>query len=64
MANQDVVEGKIKQGVGKVQEKAGELTNSPKDQIRGADKQTEGKLQEGVGHAKDAIRSVSDALKR
>jgi uncharacterized protein YjbJ (UPF0337 family) len=64
MPDQDVLKGKIKQGAGKVQEKAGELTGNTRDQVRGADKQAEGKLQEGVGHAKDAIRDVADAIKR
>ena len=42
--NKDQVKGKAKDIAGKVQEKAGELTGSEKQQIKGLKNQAEGKI--------------------
>lgn len=56
MADKDVVEGKIKQGEGQVQDAAGDVTGDTHDNVAGKAKQAEGKVQEGFGKAKDAVR--------
>ena len=58
MVDQDVVEGKIKQGEGKVQDAVGDVTGNTNDDIAGKAKQVEGKIQEGFGKAKDAVRDT------
>lgn len=56
MVDKDVVKGKLKQGEGKLQDAAGDVTDSPEDQMAGKAKQAEGKVQEGYGKAKDSVR--------
>ena len=60
MANEDIIEGKIKQAEGKAQDAAGDVTGSTEDDIAGKAKQVEGKAQELLGKAKEAIH---DAVK-
>lgn len=56
----DHVKGGLKEAAGKIQEKAGDLIDSPKHQAEGIEKQVEGKTQKKVGDVKDA----ADALTR
>jgi uncharacterized protein YjbJ (UPF0337 family) len=57
------VKGTAKDIAGKVQEKAGELTGSENQQLKGVKKQVEGKIQKGVGDVKDAVRDANDPSK-
>ncbi len=58
--NKDRVEGKVKDVAGRVERQAGEWTDSPKAQIKGARKQAEGKVQNAWGKAKDAAKQTGD----
>ena len=60
MADQDVIEGKLKQAEGKAQDALGDVTGNTDDDVAGKAKQVEGKVQETVGHAKDAVRDALD----
>ena len=55
MANEDIIEGKIKQAEGKAQDAVGDVTGNTNDDIAGKAKQVEGKAQELLGKAKEAI---------
>ena len=59
--NKDQVKGELKDLGGKIQEEAGRLLGSKKQQAKGLQKQAEGKLQKGVGDLKE---TVSDAVKK
>jgi len=61
--NKDQVKGTMKDIAGKAQEKAGELTGSEKQQIKGLKNQAEGKIQKGVGDVKEALDDANDATK-
>ena len=61
--NKDQVKGTMKDIAGKAQEKAGELTGSEKQQIKGLKNQAEGKIQKGVGDVKEAFDDANDATK-
>ena len=61
--NKDQVKGTIKDVAGKAQEKAGELTGSEKQQIKGLKNQAEGKLQKGLGDVKEAFNDANKATK-
>lgn len=56
--DKDRIEGPIKEGAGKVEEKWGQVTNDPKTEAEGEGRQAEGKIQEGWGKTKDAVRDV------
>ena len=58
--NKDQITGTAKDLGGKVQEKAGELTGSDKQQLKGLKNQVEGKIQKGVGDVKEAIDDAKD----
>jgi uncharacterized protein YjbJ (UPF0337 family) len=60
MIDKDVIEGKIKQGEGKVQDAIGDATGSTEDQGAGKAKQVTGKIQEEYGKAKDAVHDALD----
>lgn len=60
MTNENIVKGKLKQAEGKAQDAAGDLTDSPADDIKGKLKQVEGKIQEGFGKAQEAVKDVLD----
>jgi uncharacterized protein YjbJ (UPF0337 family) len=47
--NKDQVKGELKDLGGKIQEEAGKLVGSKKQQAKGLQRQAEGKLQKGVG---------------
>lgn len=59
MANEDIIEGKIKQVEGKAQDAAGDVTGNVNDDIAGKAKQVEGKAQELLGKAKEAIHDAT-----
>jgi uncharacterized protein YjbJ (UPF0337 family) len=59
--NKEQVKGTLKDAAGKVQQKTGELINSPDQQAKGLAKQVEGKTEKAVGNLKEA---VDDATKR
>jgi len=61
--NKDQVKGTMKDIAGKAQEKAGELTGSEKQQLKGLKNQAEGKIQKGVGDVKDAFDKANEATK-
>ncbi|CAN7377702.1 CsbD family protein [Acidovorax sp. LjRoot118] len=58
--NTDQVKGALKEAAGKVQQKTGEVINSPEQQAKGAAKQVEGNIQKNYGDAKEAVK---DAVK-
>jgi len=57
--NTDQIKGALKEAAGKVQQKTGEVINSPEQQIKGAAKQVEGKVQKNYGDAKEAIKDAT-----
>jgi uncharacterized protein YjbJ (UPF0337 family) len=59
--NKDHVKGSAKDVAGKVQEEAGKLTGSDKQQAKGLKNQVEGKIQKGVGDVKDAFKGKDPA---
>lgn len=60
MADENVVEGKLKQAEGKAQDALGDVTGNTDDDAAGKSKQVEGKVQEEYGKAKDALRDALD----
>ncbi len=60
MADENVVEGKLKQAEGKAQDTLGDVTGNTDDDVAGKSKQVEGKVQEEYGKAKDALRDALD----
>lgn len=54
--NKDQIEGKLKDIGGKIQEKVGDLIDSPETEAKGLKNQAEGKVQEKVGDLKEAAR--------
>jgi uncharacterized protein YjbJ (UPF0337 family) len=58
--NTDQIKGAVKEAAGKVQQKTGEVLNSPEQQVKGAAKQVEGNVQKNYGNAKE---DVKDAVK-
>jgi uncharacterized protein YjbJ (UPF0337 family) len=57
--NKDEIKGKITQAKGTLKEKAGEVTDDPELQAKGAAEQGKGRVQEGFGAAK---RKVSETI--
>jgi len=57
--NTDQVKGALKEAAGKVQQKAGEVINSPEQQVKGAAKQVEGNVQKNYGDAKEALKDAA-----
>ncbi|MFN3440071.1 CsbD-like protein [compost metagenome] len=58
--NTDQIKGAAKEVAGKIQQKTGEVFNSPEQQVKGAAKQVEGNVQKNYGNAKEDIK---DAVK-
>ena len=58
--NKDQVEGKVKDIAGRVQRQAGEWSDDPEQQVKGAAKQAEGKVQNAWGKGKDAAKDAAD----
>lgn len=61
--NTDQVKGALKEAAGKVQQKAGELVDSPEQQAKGLAKQVEGAAQKKVGDVKEAVDDARKAAK-
>lgn len=61
--NTDQIKGTLKEAAGKVQQKAGELIDSPEQQAKGVAKQVEGATQKKVGDVKEAIDDAKKASK-
>lgn len=57
--NTDQVKGALKDAAGKVQEKTGELINSPEQQAKGIAKQVEGTTQKNYGDVKENIKDAT-----
>lgn len=55
--NENKVKGKAKDIGGKIQEEAGKVMGSSKQQAKGLANQVEGKSQEKLGDAQDALRN-------
>lgn len=58
--NKDQVEGKVKDIAGRVQRQAGEWSDDPEQQVKGAAKQAEGKVQNAWGKGKEAAKDAAD----
>lgn len=56
----DRIEGKTKQGMGKVKEEWGDLTDNERTEAEGQAEQVEGNVQENWGEAKDTARDTMD----
>lgn len=57
--NTDQIKGTLKDAAGKVQQKTGEVINSPEQQAKGVAKQVEGKTQKAVGDVKEVAKDVA-----
>lgn len=57
--NTDQVKGAAKELAGKVQQKTGEVLNSPEQQLKGAAKQVEGNVQKNYGNAKEDVKDAT-----
>lgn len=57
--NTDQVKGALKDAAGKVQQKTGELINSPEQQAKGVAKQVEGTTQKNYGDVKENIKDAA-----
>lgn len=57
--NTDQVKGTLKDAAGKVQEKFGELIDSPEQEAKGIAKQVEGTAQKKAGDLKEAIEDAA-----
>ncbi len=58
--NTDQVKGTLKDVAGKVQQKTGELIDSPEQQAKGLAKQVEGTTQKNYGDAKEVVKDKID----
>ena len=54
------VKGTLNDVAGKAQEKAGELTGSEKQQLKGLKNQVKGTVQKGVGDVKEAFDEANE----
>ncbi len=57
--NGDQIKGALKEAAGKVQQKTGEVFNSPEQQAKGMAKQVEGNVQKNYGDAKENIKDAT-----
>jgi uncharacterized protein YjbJ (UPF0337 family) len=62
VVDKDRVEGKVKEGVGYAQDKAGEVTGDQEMEARGEQNRAEGKAQGLWGKVKDTAEDVKDAV--
>lgn len=56
--NTDQIKGTLKDVAGKVQQKAGELIDSPEQQAKGIAKQVEGTAQKKLGDVKEVLKDA------
>ena len=61
--DRDRMEGKVKEGTGWAQDKAGEVTGNRDMEARGEADRVEGKAQGALGKVKDAVGDAADAVK-
>ena len=61
--NGDQIKGTLKEAAGKVQQKIGEVIDSPEQQAKGIAKQVEGEVQKAVGDVKEAASDAADKAK-
>ncbi len=54
--NKDQVKGTMKEAEGKVQKKAGEVTDNGTQEAKGMGKEAEGKIQKNYGDAKSDVK--------
>lgn len=57
--NTDQIKGSLKDAAGKVQQKAGEVIDSPEQQAKGVAKQVEGKTQKTFGDVKEVAKDAT-----
>ncbi len=57
--NTDQIKGALKDAAGKIQQKTGELIDSPEQQAKGIAKQVEGTAQKSYGDAKEKIKDAA-----
>ena len=57
--NRDQVKGTAKKVAGKVQEKAGKLVGSRKQEAKGLARQAAGKIQKSVGDAREFVKDAN-----
>jgi len=57
--NTDQIKGAAKEVAGKVQQKTGEVVNSPEQQAKGVAKQVEGNVQKNYGDAKEDLKDAT-----
>jgi ElaB/YqjD/DUF883 family membrane-anchored ribosome-binding protein len=60
--NSDNLEGKVANGLGRMESAAGELADDPKLKVKGEARQFQGKAQDAVGTAKDTLASAADQV--
>lgn len=58
--NKDQVKGALKDAVGKVQQKTGEVIGSTEQEAKGLAKQVEGKAQKTVGDVKEVVKDAAN----
>jgi len=63
MADMDRMKGKVKEGMGTVQEQAGRAMGDRRTEAEGNERKNEGKLQNAWGKVKDAAEDATDAVK-
>ncbi len=63
MPDMDQLKGKAHEGMGTVQQKAGQMTGDEEMEARGSEKKSEGKLEGAWGKAKDAAGDAVDSVK-
>ena len=56
--NKDQVKGMAKEGMGKVQKKAGKVIGSPEHRVKGLAKETEGTVQKNIGGARESMEDA------
>lgn len=61
--NSDQIKGKAKEIGGKIQQEAGELVGSSKQQAKGLANQAEGKMQKKVGDTREVVEDAVDDAK-
>ena len=54
------IEGGVKKATGTIKEKAGQLTGDRHLEDEGKADRAEGKVRDAVGHAKDAVRNLTE----
>ena len=61
--NKDQVKGTVKNIVGQVQEKGGEIVGNKEQQAKGLQKQVSGTAQEMLGDAKQVVKHARETIR-